>query len=183
MFLICHQIDQFQKQVHIDHLQKAGCHCYVILWSGFLPWPKTVMSCGVWPRVVPGRVGASVKLRQPSSQHHALQCRAGRIAHRMIVQDISDIRSPDEDTMIVTGEFLTKMNYLLVLMAIIFSLLCLLLTVCMIMWVSLWRGSARASSSVTFQARLYLCSAPASSYSRCPQVLPSSVTGAGTLHK
>ena len=70
MFLICHQIDQFQKQVHIDHLQKAGCHCYVILWSGFLPWPKTVMSCGVWPRVVPGRVGASVKLRHPSTQHH-----------------------------------------------------------------------------------------------------------------
>ena len=51
----------------------------------------------------------------------------------MIVQDISDIRSPDEDTMIVTGEFLTKMNYLLVLMAIIFTLLCLLLTVCVIM--------------------------------------------------
>ena len=41
--------------------------------------------------------------------------------------------SRDEDTMIVTGEFLTKMNYLLVLMGIIFTLLCLLLTVCVIM--------------------------------------------------
>ena len=38
-----------------------------------------------------------------------------------------------QDTMIVTGEFLTKMNYLLVLMGVIFTLLCLLLTVCVIM--------------------------------------------------
>ena len=51
----------------------------------------------------------------------------------MIVQDISDMASSDEDTMIVTGEFLTKMNYLLVLMGVIFTLLCLLLTVCVIM--------------------------------------------------
>ena len=53
--------------------------------------------------------------------------------YRMIVQDISDMRDTDEQTMIVTGEFLTKMNYLLVLMGVIFTLLCLLLTVCVIM--------------------------------------------------
>ena len=51
----------------------------------------------------------------------------------MIVQDISDMRDTDEQTMIVTEEFLTKMNYLLVLMGVIFTLLCLLLTVCVIM--------------------------------------------------
>lgn len=51
----------------------------------------------------------------------------------MIVQDISDLTGTEEHTMIVTGEFLTKMNYLLVLMGVIFTLLCLLLTVCVIM--------------------------------------------------
>lgn len=51
----------------------------------------------------------------------------------MIVQDISDLTRTEEHTMIVTGEFLTKMNYLLVLMGVIFTLLCLLLTVCVIM--------------------------------------------------
>ena len=81
----------------------------------------------MWPRVV-GEVGASVKLRLPGAQHYN-----STVQYRMIVQDISDMTSTDEDTMIVTGEFLTKMNCLLILMGIIFTLLCLLLTVCVIM--------------------------------------------------
>ena len=35
--------------------------------------------------------------------------------------------------MVVTAEFVTKMNFLLVLMAVIFTLLCLLLAVCLAM--------------------------------------------------
>ena len=87
---------------------------------------------GVWPRVVPG-VGGGISQTptpgQSTSQHYTVHS----TQYRMIVQDISDMRDTDEQTMIVTGEFLTKMNYLLVLMGVIFTLLCLLLTVCVIM--------------------------------------------------
>lgn len=133
---ICHQSYPLHKQVALWQSPESWIsfdRC-VTLWSDFHWWPgpgpEWWAACG--PGGPGGRWGhqsnSDTRARNITTLHITAQ-------YRMIVQDISDLTGTEEHTMIVTGEFLTKMNYLLVLMGVIFTLLCLLLTVCVIMWV------------------------------------------------
>jgi len=56
----------------------------------------------------------------------------------MIIQDILGEGEDSGERMVITTEFLTKINCLIVLMGVIFTLLCLLLTVCVIMLVYIY---------------------------------------------
>merc|ERR1712020_594939 len=91
-----------------------------------------------------------VKLRHPTSEQHSTQHSTQyTVQHSMETEVETVVGGEHSAEMVVTAEFVTKMNFLLVLMAVIFTLLCLLLAVCLAMLVYLWaqRRNNRVHSS------------------------------------
>ena len=77
----------------------------------------------------------SVKLRHRTSEHHSTQYSTVQYStqYSMETEVETVVGGEHSAEMVVTAEFVTKMNFLLVLMAVIFTLLCLLLAVCLAM--------------------------------------------------
>ena len=87
----------------------------------------------------------SVKLRHPTSEHDSTECSTQYTVHSTVHSaqystqysmetEVETVLGGEHSAeMVVTAEFVTKMNFLLVLMAVIFTLLCLLLAVCLAM--------------------------------------------------